>query len=94
MEVLKSVVNYILNLGGPVFVPLVMLIIALIAGLSFKNSIIASITLGVAFSGMNLVVNYMPEIIATPVQPASTAFKVTPMALDIALPAGDIISCM
>ena len=37
---------------------------------------------------------YDQVIAATPVQPASTAFKVTPMALDIALPAGDIISCM
>lgn len=77
MEVLKSVVNYILNLGGPVFVPLVMLIIALIAGLSFKKSIIASITLGVAFSGMNLVVNYMQEIISPAGKAMSKAIGVT-----------------
>ena len=82
MEVLKSVVNYILNLGGPVFVPLVMLIIALIAGLSFKKSIIASITLGVAFSGMNLVVNYMQEIISPAGKAMSKAIGVTLNAVD------------
>lgn len=82
MEILKSVVNYVLNLGGPVFVPLVMLIIALIAGLSFKKSIVASITLGVAFSGMNLVVNYMQEIIAPAGKAMSKAIGVTLNAVD------------
>ena len=32
MTILKDVVNYILNLGGPVFVPLIMLILGLVAG--------------------------------------------------------------
>ncbi len=37
MTILKDVVNYILNLGGPVFVPLIMLILGLVAGLKFKK---------------------------------------------------------
>lgn len=59
-----------------------MLIIALIAGLSFKKSIIASITLGVAFSGMNLVVNYMQEIISPVGKAMSKAIGVTLNAVD------------
>ena len=46
MTILKDVVNYILNLGGPVFVPLIMLILGLVAGLKFKKSIVAALTLG------------------------------------------------
>lgn len=82
MEVLKEIVNFVLNLGGPVFVPLIMLIIALVAGLSFKKSFIAAITLGVAFSGMNLVVNYMQEIIAPAGKAMSKALGVTLNAVD------------
>ncbi|WP_148460922.1 PTS galactitol transporter subunit IIC [Ligilactobacillus animalis] len=82
MEVLKEIFNFVLNLGGPVFVPLIMLIIALVAGLSFKKSFIAAITLGVAFSGMNLVVNYMQEIIAPAGKAMSKALGVTLNAVD------------
>ena len=49
-------INYILSLGGMIFVPIVLILVALIFRLSFLKSIKAGITAGVGFLGMNLVV--------------------------------------
>ncbi|MCT7855789.1 MAG: PTS galactitol transporter subunit IIC, partial [Lactobacillus iners] len=47
MQVLQSVVQWVLNLGSNVFVPFIMFIIGLAAGLKFKKSFVAALTLGV-----------------------------------------------
>lgn len=38
MDVLRNIVNYVLDMGAPVFVPLIMLIIALIAKMKFGEA--------------------------------------------------------
>jgi PTS system galactitol-specific IIC component len=86
MEVLKTVVNYVLNLGSAVFVPLVMFIIAIIAGLKLKKAVAAALTLGVAFSGMTLVVNYMTGAIAPAGKAMSKAFHLSLNAVDMGWP--------
>lgn len=82
MEILKNVVNYVLNLGAPVFVPLIMFIIATIAGLKLKKSVMAALTLGVAFSGMTLVVNYMMDSISPAAKAMSKIFHLSLNAID------------
>lgn len=60
METLQTVVNYILNdLGAAVFVPALMLIIALCMKMKFSEAFISALTLGIAFTGMSLLINYM-----------------------------------
>ena len=82
MDVLKTIVNYVLDLGGPVFVPLIMFIIATIAGLKLKKSVLAALTLGVAFSGMTLVVNYMMDSISPAAKAMSKIFHLSLNAID------------
>ena len=82
MDVLKTIVNYVLNLGAPVFVPLIMFIIATIAGLKLKKSVMAALTLGVAFSGMTLVVNYMMDSISPAAKAMSKIFHLSLNAID------------
>lgn len=62
MQILQNIVEWVLSLGSNVFVPFVMFIIAMVAGLKFKKSFVAALTLGVAFTGMTLVVNYMQSV--------------------------------
>lgn len=59
MDFLSTVINYILNLGAPVFVPFIMLIAGLIVRMKFKDAASAAITLGVAFVGMSLLIGFM-----------------------------------
>lgn len=83
MQILQSIVQWVLNLGSNVFVPLIMFIIGMIAGLRFKKSFVAALTLGVAFSGMTLVVNYMQSIITPAGKAMSKAMHVSLTATDL-----------
>lgn len=63
MEVLQQVVQYILDLGSAIFVPLIILILGLIAGMKFKKALMSAITLGVAFTGMSMVIGFMSNAV-------------------------------
>ncbi|MCI1859663.1 MAG: PTS galactitol transporter subunit IIC [Sporolactobacillus sp.] len=82
MDTLKLVVNYILNLGAPVFVPLIMLILGLIARMKFKDAFQAALTLGIAFTGMTLVINFMTGAISPAAQALSHRTGITLTAVD------------
>lgn len=66
MEVLQTVVNFILNdLGAAVFVPALMLIIGLAMRMKFSEAFISALTLGIAFTGMSLLIDYMMDSMGT-----------------------------
>ncbi len=67
---LKTVVNAILGLGPAVFLPMLMLVIGLIIRMKLKKAFAAALTLGVAFLGMNVIIEFMFSAIG----PASQAF--------------------
>ena len=50
MEIFQSIIQYILNLGSNVFVPLVILILGLVVGMKLKKAFLAALTLGIAFT--------------------------------------------
>ncbi|WP_123053384.1 PTS transporter subunit IIC [Clostridium sp. JN-1] len=64
------VVKYILDLGAAVFLPIVMIIIALGVKMKLKKAIVCGLTLGIAFTGMNVVLEFMFKSIS----PAANAF--------------------
>lgn len=68
MDFLSSVINYILNLGAPVFVPFIMLIAGLIVRMKFRDASSAAITLGVAFVGMSMLIGFMVTAIGAAAQ--------------------------
>lgn len=68
--ILKNVVNYILGLGPGVFLPFLMLLIGLGIGMKFRKSFTSALTLGVAFIGMSVILDFMFKAIG----PASEAF--------------------
>lgn len=67
---LKQVVDYVLGLGPSIFLPIVMILIGLVIKMKFRKAVIAGITLGVAFTGMSLILGFMFETIS----PVATAF--------------------
>lgn len=68
MEFLGTIINYILNLGAPVFVPFIMLIAGLIVRMKFRDGASAAITLGVAFVGMSMLIGFMVGAIGSAAQ--------------------------
>lgn len=59
MDILQNVVNYVLDLGAAVFVPLLMLLIGLLMKMKLRDAFTAALTLGIAFTGMNLLIEFM-----------------------------------
>ena len=57
-------VHYILGLGAAIFLPAVMIVLGLCMGMSLKKAILAGVTLGIAFTGMNVVLGFMFDAIS------------------------------
>ena len=87
MDVLLSVVQYILGFGAAVFVPLIMLIIGLLCKMKFSDAFVAALTLGVGFTGMNMLINFMTEAITPAAQGLATATGISLPAIDVGWPA-------
>lgn len=67
---MSAVINYILGLGAAIFLPVIMIILGLCMKMKVKRAIVAGLTLGIAFTGMNVILGFMFGAIS----PAATAF--------------------
>ncbi|RAX24352.1 MULTISPECIES: PTS galactitol transporter subunit IIC [unclassified Actinomyces] len=76
MQVLQSSVNFLLSLGAAIFVPIIIIIAGLIVRMKIKDAVSAGITLGVAFSGMTMLISYMTEAITPAAQAMSDTIGV------------------
>ncbi|MCL3777189.1 MULTISPECIES: PTS transporter subunit IIC [unclassified Actinomyces] len=82
MQVLTSSVDFVLSLGAAIFVPLIMIVAGLLVRMRIKDAISSGITLGVAFSGMTMLIGYMTQAIT----PAAEAMSET---VGVSLPITD-----
>jgi PTS system galactitol-specific IIC component len=93
MDGLLKVVNYIVALGANVFLPVIMFFIGLIFGLKPGKALRAGLTLGVAFTAINL---FISQLLVGQIAPAaqqmikSTGLSLT--AMDVGWPAASTIS--
>lgn len=56
---LNDILQYILGLGAAIFLPVIMIILGLCMKMKLKKAIMAGLTLGIAFTGMNVVLGFM-----------------------------------
>ncbi len=93
MATLLSVVRYVIGLGAAVFLPIVMALIGMLFGLKPGKAIRAGLTLGVAFTGINLVVG---QLLVGQVAPAAQSMidrlGLHLTAIDVGWPAASAIS--
>lgn len=87
MEVLYNIIQFILGFGAAVFVPLIMLIIGLFCKMKFSDAFVAALTLGVAFTGMNILINFMTDAITPAAQGLAAATGISLPAVDVGWPA-------
>lgn len=86
MEVLKNIVQYILDLGAAVFVPFLMFIIALCMRMRVRDAFTSALTLGIAFTGMNLLVNFIMTSMGAAANDLATNTGLSLPAVDIGWP--------
>lgn len=90
---LIAIIKYIIGLGANVFLPVVMFVIGLVFGLKPAKALRAGLTLGVAFTAINL---FISQLLVGQIAPAAqamitrTGIKLT--AMDIGWPAASTIS--
>lgn len=83
MDALQTVVNFVLNdLGSAVFVPALMLIIGLCMRMKFSEAFTSALTLGIAFSGMSLLIGYMMDSMGAAAQSLTEHTGITLSAVD------------
>ena len=61
MKAINDVVQYILNLGPTVMLPIMILIIALIFRVPFGKALRSGLTIGIGFVGINLVIGVLSD---------------------------------
>lgn len=82
MEAVKIIKN-ILDFGPAVFLPLIMFIVALFVRVKPGKALSAALTLGVAFTGMSLVISFMTSSIAPAGQAMVKNTGLTLTAIDV-----------
>ena len=83
MQIFQDVINYILGLGSAVFVPLIILLLGLLSGMKFKKAFVSALTLGIAFSGMSMVIVYMSNAVSPASEALATNTGINLPALDL-----------
>ena len=64
-----EILQWILGLGASVMLPIIMFVFAMIMGAGFTKSFRSGITIGIGFTGINLVINLLTSSLG----PASIA---------------------
>lgn len=80
---MQNAVDYFLNLGGMVFVPMVLFVIALLFRLSFLKSVKAAATVGVGLLGLNLVTGLIGDYLTPAVQAMVERFDLPLSVIDV-----------
>ena len=59
MEIINSVIQFIMNLGGSVFLPIMITILGLIFGIKFFDSLKNGLRIGIGFIGINTILSLL-----------------------------------
>ena len=92
MEILQSVIQYILDLGAAVFVPFLMLIVGLAMKMKFRDAFTSALTLGIAFTGMGILVNFIMTSMGSAANDLTTHTGLSLPTVDIGWPGAAAIS--
>lgn len=80
---MQGAIDYVLSLGGTIFVPLVLIIVGLLFRLSFLKSIKSAATVGVGFLGLGLVVSLIDKYLSPAVQAMVDRFGLHLTVIDV-----------
>lgn len=92
MDSLLNVVQYILDLGPSVMLPLALTIIGICFGQGFSKAFRSGITIGVGFVGINLVIDLLVNNLGPAAQAMVERFGLQLQVIDVGWPAAAAIS--
>ena len=86
MDTLLACVQYFVNLGAAVMLPIVIFIVALALGQSFGKALKSGISIGIGFIGIGLVIGLMLNNLAPAAKAMSANFGISMNLIDIGWP--------
>ena len=92
MDAIKTAVDFVLDLGPSVMLPIILTIFGLILGQGFTRSLRAGLTIGVGFVGINLVIGLFFDSLGPAARTLVENFDVQLDILDVGWPIGAAIS--
>jgi PTS system galactitol-specific IIC component len=85
-QAISSVIQYIIDMGASVMLPIVIAILSIIVGVKPGKAIRSGLMIGVGFVGLNLIVNLMNEELGPAAQAMSERFGLSLSVVDIGWP--------
>ncbi|MCH3965844.1 MAG: PTS galactitol transporter subunit IIC [Clostridium sp.] len=92
LELIKTGVNWVLNLGAATMLPIIMIIFGLILGQGFKKSFKSGVTIGIGFVGLNLVIQLLTNSVGAAAQALVKNLGVHLSIIDVGWPVGAAIT--
>lgn len=92
LEIIKTAVNYILDLGATAMLPVILTIFGLILGQSLSKSFRAGLTVGIGFTGLNLVIGLLSDSVGEASQAMIARLGLHLDILDVGWPIGAAIT--
>jgi galactitol PTS system EIIC component len=89
---IKEVVDFVLDLGPSIMLPIIMLAFGLILKQGFNKSFRAALTIGIGFVGVNLVIGLLMEALGPATQAMVESLGLSLDILDVGWPIGAAIS--
>lgn len=86
MQAVLNVIQYIVNLGGPVMIPIVIFIIGLIFRNGVGKSLRSAISIGIGFTGINLVITLLTDNLGKAAEAMAKNFGGNLSVVDIGWP--------
>lgn len=85
-EIISNIINYIVDMGASVMLPIVIFIISIIVGVKPGKALPAALTLGVGFVGLGLIVGLMNNQLGPAAEAMSERFGLSLSVVDIGWP--------
>ncbi|WP_213951572.1 PTS galactitol transporter subunit IIC [Tepidanaerobacter syntrophicus] len=82
-----AIINWILSLGATVMLPIIIFIIGLIMGAGASRSFRSGVTIGIGFTGINLVINLLTSQLGPAAQAMTKRLSLNLSIIDIGWPA-------
>lgn len=86
MDKLLAVVQYVLNIGPTVILPITILILGAVFKVGFKRSLKSGLTIGIGFVGINLVVGLLSDTLGPAAQAMVERFGLSLTVIDVGWP--------
>src|SRR5580698_758089 len=92
MGSLDSAVHYVLDLGAPVMMPVIMTLLGLALGQGFSKSLRAGLTIGVGFVAIGLAVGLLVQVVGPQAMAFADVLGLKLDVLDVGWPMGAAVS--